>query len=212
MRPAARLALVVAIGALAAGLALRWSSAGDPPRRARDGAAGSTPVADATPTRSPGTARPGAAPVRPGTSYAALAANVPDTAMPERGPAAPAAAGDASPPVVAPDAARSLADALRNGDERSPPIVADAPAIERASAAELADPAAYRRYEQRSQAKLYRNFEQEAVIALNDMDRDIRRGRAAGVPAELIAEGEEKQRRLAEALEQLRRDEKGGHE
>lgn len=111
------------------------------------------------------------------------------------------------PPIVAPDAAQHLADALRNGDERSPPIVADALPIERATAAELADPAAYRRYEQRSQAKLYRAFEQEAVIALNDIDRDIQRGRAAGLSPEQIAEGEEKQRRLEAMLERLRQGE-----
>jgi len=113
------------------------------------------------------------------------------------------------PPTVAPDAAQSLADGLRNGDNRSPPIAPDAPAIERATPSELVDPSAYRRYEQRQQARLYRAFEQEAVIALNDLQRDLQRGRAAALPPEQLAEGEEKQRRLAETLERLRQGELG---
>lgn len=113
----------------------------------------------------------------------------------------------APPPVVADDAARSLAGALQDGDARTPPLATETVPIERATATELADPAAYRRYENRAQARLYRAFEQEAVIALNDMDRDLQRARAAGLSPEQIAEGEEKQRRLAETLERMRRGE-----
>lgn len=114
----------------------------------------------------------------------------------------------AVPPVAA-DASQSLVDALRDGDARSPPIVPSALSPERANAAELVDPAAYRRYEQRQQARLYRAFEQEAAIALIDLQRDLARGRAAALPAEQIAEGEDKQRKLAETLERLRRGELG---
>lgn len=115
----------------------------------------------------------------------------------------------ASLPAVAADAAQSLADALRNGDSRSPPIVADDAPRERASAADLADAAAYRRYENRQQARLYRAFEQEATIALGDLQRDLQRARSAGIPAEQLAEGEEKERRLAETLQHLRQGDFG---
>lgn len=153
-----------------------------------------------------------ALPARPGASYAALAVDGADRATSARAAGSVAGAvgaGASAPPVVDPDAARRLADALRNGDERSPPIAASSTPVERASAAELADPAAYRRYERRGQAKLYRAFEQEAVIALNDLDRDLQRARAAGLSPEQIAEGEEKQRVLAETLERLRQGEFG---
>uniref|UniRef100_UPI0021495B28 hypothetical protein n=1 Tax=Tahibacter caeni TaxID=1453545 RepID=UPI0021495B28 len=120
-----------------------------------------------------------------------------------------AAPGTTALPPVAADASQSLVDALRDGDARSPPVAAPDVSPERANAAELADPAAYRRYERRQQAKLYRAFEQEATIALADLQRDLARGRAAAMPAEQIAEGEDKQRKLAETLERLRRGELG---
>ncbi len=50
------------------------------------------------------------------------------------------------------------------------------------------------------------------MIALNDLQRDLQRGRAAALPPEQIAEGEEKQRRLAETLERLRQGELGAQQ
>jgi hypothetical protein len=144
---------------------------------------------------------PSSASVNP--SYAAQ----PDGRAAGSRPLSLSAAAAAPLPAVQADAADSLATALRDGDERSPPILRDTPPLEPANAAELADPAAYRRYENRQQARLYRAFEQEAVIALADMQQDLQRGRAAQLPPEQLAEGEEKARMLAETLRRLRQGE-----
>jgi hypothetical protein len=119
----------------------------------------------------------------------------------------------APPPPIAPDAAASLALTLQGGDARSPPIAPrDVDDDEAPTTNELADPAAYRRYESRRQARVYRAFEREASGALVQMRRDIDRARTAGVPAEQIAEGEEKAQRLAETLRRLRDGEIGANE
>lgn len=117
------------------------------------------------------------------------------------------------PPPIAPDAAAGLALTLQGGDARSPPIAPrDVDDDEAPTTNELADPAAYRRYESRRQARVYRAFEREASEALVQMRRDIDRARTAGVPAEQIAEGEEKAQRLAETLRRLRDGEIGANE
>lgn len=118
-----------------------------------------------------------------------------------------------SPPPIAPDAAASLALTVRDGDARSPPLAPRETIDDEAPTTnELVDPAAYRRYESRRQARVYRAFEREASGALVDMRRDIDRARAAGVPAEQIAEGEEKAQRLAETLRRLRDGEIGAND
>lgn len=110
-----------------------------------------------------------------------------------------------APATAQPDAAQSLAQALQYGDARSPPISheeedpAQAP-----TPAELSDPAAYRRYENRRQEKLHRAYEQQAVIALGEMQHDLQRARDEQLPPELIQEGEEKAARLAQTLRALR--------
>lgn len=129
-------------------------------------------------------------------------AGLPGSRRDERSAAATSAGSAPAPPVAA-DAAQSLAQALQHGDDRSPPIARDSTPAETPTAAELADPVAYRRYENRQQARLYRAFQTEATIALGDMERDIARARAQGLPPELIAEGEEKQRRLEQTLRAL---------
>ncbi len=130
------------------------------------------------------------------------AAALPGSRRDERSSAA-TPTGVAPPAAVAADAAQSLAQSLQHGDDRSPPIARDSVTAELPTAAELADPAAYRRYENRQQSKLYRAYQTEATIALGDMQRDIARARAQGLPPELIAEGEEKQRRLEQTLRAL---------
>jgi hypothetical protein len=117
-------------------------------------------------------------------------------------------------PPVAPDAAASLALTLRDGDARSPPIAPREPDADDVppTTNELADPVAYRRYEARRQARVYRAFEREASIALGDMQRDIERARAAGVASETIAEGEDKARKLAETLRRVQSGEIGAND
>lgn len=213
MKPDSRHAVPAVVFVLLIIAAVSWNPAATSLAGRSAGDTGSPDAAAASAPRE-GASRPTdmALSSRPGASYAALAVDGADRAPSARGAGSFVGAvgtGAGAPPVVDPDAARRLADALRNGDERSPPIIASSTPVERASAAELADPAAYRRYERRGQAKLYRAFEQEAVIALNDLDRDLRRARAAGLSPEQIAEGEEKQRVLAETLERLRQGEFG---
>lgn len=134
-------------------------------------------------------------------SHVQAAAGLPGSRRDERNSAA-RITNTAAPPVAA-DAAQSLAQALQHGDGRSPPIARDATPPQRPTAAELADTAAYRRYENRQQARLHRAFQTEATIMLGDMQRDIARARAQGLPPELIAEGEEKQRKLEQTLRAL---------
>lgn len=114
-----------------------------------------------------------------------------------------------APAVVQPDAAHSLAQALNHGDERSPPIGREENPADAPTPAELANPAAYRRYENRRQEGLYRAYEQQAVMALGEMQRDLQRARDAQLPPELIQEGEEKAARLAQTLHALRQGELG---
>lgn len=116
-----------------------------------------------------------------------------------------------APATVQPDAAQSLAQALQYGDERSPPISHEENPPDAPTPAELSDPAAYRRYENRRQEKLYRAYEQQAIIALGEMQHDLQRARAEQLPPELIEEGEEKAARLAQTLRALREGELSGN-
>lgn len=114
-----------------------------------------------------------------------------------------------APATVQPDAAQSLAQALQYGDERSPPISHEENPPDTPTPAELSDPAAYRRYENRRQEKLYRAYEQQAAIALGEMQHDLQRARDEQLPPELIKEGEEKAARLTQTLRALREGELG---
>jgi hypothetical protein len=100
-------------------------------------------------------------------------------------------------------AAWSLADARVAGDERTPPI--------RRSEAEPATPAwqlddhqAYARREQDRHEAAQRAFVAAAEQALPELDQQIARGRAMGLPPEQLAKGEEKRRRIAEMQARLR--------
>lgn len=170
--------------------------------------------------REPGAGRAGEPAVRvagttpsspPRGTAPAVRSEVASTTVPE--PMRVAAQPVAPPPQIAPDAVAGLALTLQGGDPRSPPIAPrDVDDDEAPTTNELADPAAYWRYESRRQARVYRAFEREASGALAQMRRDIDRARTAGVPAEQIAEGEEKAQRLAETLRRLRDGEIGANE
>jgi hypothetical protein len=109
----------------------------------------------------------------------------------------------ALPPVSA-DAADSLAAALRDGDPRSPPIVHDPAPAQAPAPAERYNPVAYRRYEARQRQRVYEAFAAAADAALVEQARDLTLARAQGAPAEVLAEGEDKQRHLAQTLQRLR--------
>ena len=166
---------------------------------------GLRPSADASRRSAPAANEPAARPV-PERAASAPHANASSTQAFDAPPAARAAKPASTTPLppVVPDAALSLADALRDGDARTPPIARDETHDQPPTVAELADPAAYRRYEARRQARVHRAFEREATIALADQRRDLDLARAQGAPPEILAEGEEKAQKLAQTLRRLR--------
>jgi len=94
----------------------------------------------------------------------------------------------------------SMADAREHGDPRTPPVVHDDHATQaQPSAEQLADPQAYRRFEQGRHARLLAAFADAARDEVPRLRADVERGRAAGVPEGELAKMEEKIRRI-EAL------------
>lgn len=126
---------------------------------------------------------------------------------PAAAPAAtPAQAADTPlPPLpdTGADAAVTMREAHEHGDPMAPPVVREAPR-EAPTAAELADPQAYQRYEQRQNARLYHQYIRAADAEIPRLQADIERARRAGLPPEQIAEGEEKLRRIQAMRDQLR--------
>lgn len=100
-------------------------------------------------------------------------------------------------------AAASMAAAREAGDDRAPPIAHTPDSLEAATPAELADPEAYRQYEQRQHARLLSSYVKEADKQLPRLEQDIERGRAAGVGAADIAKAEEKARRISAMKRQI---------
>lgn len=111
-------------------------------------------------------------------------------------------------PETSVDAAESMARALEHGDPQAPKVVRDAPR-EMPTEAELADPAAYQRYEARQNQRLYGQFVKAADDEIPRLQADIARAKAAGLPPEQIAEGEEKLRRIQAMRDQLKADNPG---
>lgn len=94
----------------------------------------------------------------------------------------------------------SMAEAREHGDPRTPPVVHDEPSTQaRPTAEQLADPQAYRRFEQGQHARLLASFADAAKEEVPRLRADVERGRAAGVPEGELAKMEEKIRRI-EAL------------
>lgn len=105
-------------------------------------------------------------------------------------------------PAASVDAAESMREAMEKGDPLAPPVVRDAPR-EQPTAAELADPRAYQEYEARQSQRLYNQYVRSANSEIPRLQADIERARAAGLPPEQIAEGEEKLRRIQAMRDQL---------
>lgn len=94
----------------------------------------------------------------------------------------------------------SMAEARENGDPRSPPVMHDDPSAHVLPTAEqLADPQAYRQFEQGQHARLLASFAEAAKDEVPRLRSDLERGKAAGVPEAELAKMEEKIRRI-EAL------------
>lgn len=98
-------------------------------------------------------------------------------------------------------AATSMAAARVHGDPRSPPLQVRAVAEPGPSAAQLADPDAYRAYEQGQHARTLAAFAAATEAELPTLRADVARARAGGIAAADIAKVEEKILRL----ERLRR-------
>lgn len=103
------------------------------------------------------------------------------------------------------DAVDSLRRAREEGDARAP-AVARSPERESPTAAELADPDAYQRYEARQNERLYRSYVKSAESEIPKLQDQIARGRQGGLTPEQIAEGEEKLRRIEAMRNQLMSD------
>lgn len=105
-------------------------------------------------------------------------------------------------------AAWSLADARVAGDDRAPPMQRQAaePAV---PAWQLDDHAGYARREQDRHQAVQQAFVDAADRELPLIDQQIERGRAMGLPAEQLAKGEEKRRRIAEMRARMQAELKG---
>lgn len=100
------------------------------------------------------------------------------------------------------DAVVSLEEARLHGDSRAPAVVRT-PEAEKATAAELADPDAYARYEARQNQRLYKNYLKAADTEIPKLQADIAKARGMGMTPEQLAEGEEKLRRIQAMRDQL---------
>ncbi|MBV1776349.1 hypothetical protein KSF73_11565 [Burkholderiaceae bacterium DAT-1] len=96
--------------------------------------------------------------------------------------------------------------ATREGDPRSPPIVHTPVDHIAPTAAELADPAAYQRYEASQNQRLYQAYVQAANDAIPQIRSDIVKARNMGIPEARIAVGEEKLRRIEAMRAELLKD------
>ncbi|MBJ7311232.1 hypothetical protein ACFOLJ_27575 [Rugamonas sp. CCM 8940] len=103
----------------------------------------------------------------------------------------------------------SMAEAREHGDQRTPPLQRDEAAPERASAAQLADPEAYRQYEQGQKQRMLSAYVTAAESELPALRADVERARAAGLPAADIAKVEEKIRRIEEQRRLVIKDNPG---
>lgn len=103
------------------------------------------------------------------------------------------------------DAAESLLQARLHGDARAPAVVRSAER-EPPTAAELADPDAYQRYEARQNERLYRAYIKAADGEIPKLQEQIAKGRSGGLTPEQLAEGEEKLRRIEAMSNQLKSD------
>lgn len=122
-------------------------------------------------------------------------------------PTTPKLTGTDSPLLPMPDsnvdAAKSMANAMKNGDSRMPPLDPTPKPEDKASAAELADPKLYAQYEARQNMRLYKGYVKAADAEIPRLQQDIAKAKASGMSPEQIAEGEEKLRRIQQMRDQL---------
>ena len=82
------------------------------------------------------------------------------------------------------------------GNDRAPPLQEDTFRRTAPTAAQLADPAAYRAFEKNQHARVLAAFAAAAETELPKLKADVERARLAGIPPEQIAKVEKKIQRL----------------
>lgn len=97
-----------------------------------------------------------------------------------------------------------MADTRERGDPRTPPIER-APQEPGPDAWTLQSSDRYAQYEAKRNERLYSAYQQAADAELPRMRAAIAEGKARGLPAEQIAQGEEKLKRLQQARNEAAR-------
>lgn len=97
----------------------------------------------------------------------------------------------------------SMNEARLHGDARTPPIVRSPEAQELPTPEELKDPALYKKYEQRQALHLYANYVKAADDKIPELQQQLQLAKDQGIPAEKLAVGEEKLRRIQAMRDEL---------
>jgi hypothetical protein len=105
-------------------------------------------------------------------------------------------------PDTTANAADTMSAARLNGDAREPALVRDVE-LDAPTAAELADPEAYQRYEARQNQRFYDAYVKAAGTEIPQIQDAIARARASGMSEEQIREGEEKLKRIQAMRDQI---------
>jgi len=99
-------------------------------------------------------------------------------------------------------AINSLEFARLNGDSRSPPINHRVPS-QRANQQQINDPDQYNAYQADKKKQLIRHYVEAAQTKIDRLKEQVKKAKERGLPAEQLAEGEEKIKKLEEMVEQL---------
>jgi len=97
----------------------------------------------------------------------------------------------------------SLEFARLNGDSRSPPINHRV-LNQRASQQQIDDPDQYANYQTSKKRQLIRNYIEVAQPKIDHLIEQVKAAKEKGLPAEQLAEGEDKIKKLEEMIEQLK--------
>ncbi len=100
-------------------------------------------------------------------------------------------------------AINSLEFSRLNGDSRSPPINHRVPS-QRANQQQLNDPDQYNAYQADKKKQLIRHYVEVAQPKIDRLKEQVKTAKERGLPAEQLAEGEDKIKKLEEMVEQLK--------
>lgn len=100
------------------------------------------------------------------------------------------------------EAISSLRDARLNGDPRSPPI-AHTQLTQRANGQQKSDPDQYNHYQDNKKKQLIINYMQAIQPKIETLKEQVKKAKEKGLPAEQLAEGEEKIKKMQDMLEKL---------